>query len=450
MKYLFVHPNMPGQYKHIARIAAEDEKNQVVFITKPKPGLEIPNVTKIEYKVEREASPDVHSYLVGIERAVYESQDVWRICKKLKDKGFVPDIIIGHFGWGNGFFLKDIYPDSPILSLMEFYYNAGEDASDMNFLGDEEITPNDTARIRMKNIIHQQNLTYSDWGICPTHFQFKQNPDIFYPKLSVLHDGIDVDVVKPRSDLDSLTLPNGVKLKKGDEIITYISRNFEPYRGFPTFMRAAEIILKNRPNAHIVMVGQDGVSYGKKPQGNKTYRQMMMEEVTLPEDRFHFLGYLPYDQMVKVMQISSAHIYLTVPFVLSWSMLEAMACGCAMITSDTAPIHEVITHEKNGLIVDFFSPEEVAGAVDKIIEHKDRMQDMRDEARKTVVERYALNKLLPYHFGIIKDLAEGHKVPPTAVELLKFNQQYIPEMKDLYHEKVKEETGGQKKQAVNG
>ncbi len=417
MKILFLHPNMPGQYKHLARIFGEDKNNQVVFLTKPKPDVEIPGVKKIEYTVTREPNKETHRYLIGLERGVLASQEVWRLCKKMKDEGFVPDVIVGHLGWGDGLFLKDIFPDTPLLAFLEFYYDAH--GADVDFLKDEGVTSfDDKARIRMKNSIHLFNLTYCDWGLSPTFFQRDRHPKEFHDKISVLHDGVDVDVFKPQKD-KKLTLPSGVTLTDKDEVITYVSRNFEPYRGFPQFMRAAEKILKDRPNAHIVMVGQDGVSYGKHPEDGVPYRHKMMKEVDLDMSRFHYLGYLPQDDLLKVLQISRAHIYLTVPFVLSWSMMESMAAGCLMICSDTAPVREVIEHDKNGLLVDFFDYEKLAETVCGVFDHPTGYQDLRDAARKTIVDRYALEKLLPLHVSMIKEVAEGQIPPPSAKKIEK-------------------------------
>ncbi len=419
MRVLFMHPNMPGQYKHLARILAEDTDNEVVFLTKPKPGIEIPNVKKVEYTVSREPEEDTHRYLITFERAIFASQEIWRVCKKLKEKGFVPDVIVGHLGWGDGLYLKEIYPDTPVLALMEFFYGG---KGDVGFLKDEEpLTSDDICRIKTRNGHHLFNLTYCDWAISPTFFQRDRHPEIFWPKISVLHDGVDTSDVTPSSG-KGLTLPNGVNLQKHDEVVTYISRNFEPYRGFPQFMRAAQEIQKRRPNCHIIMVGQDGISYGKAPPGNKTYRQMMMEECDLDMDRFHFLGYLPHDKMKLVMKISSAHIYLTVPFVLSWSMMEAMASECLMIVSDTEPVREVIRDRHNGLMVDFFEHTQIADRVDEVFAHPDRMLDLRKAARKTIVDRYSLDKVLDLHLDLIRDLAEGKCPPPAAQKIIDFNK----------------------------
>lgn len=410
MKILFIHHNMPGQYKHLCRILAEDVNNTVVFITKPR-SVNIPNVHKVEYKVPREPSAQTHRYLHGTERAILQGQEVWRVCKQLKEKeNFTPDVICVHPGWGDGLFLKDVYPNTPILSFFEFYYHSS--GSDVGFDPDSRVTHDDCGRIRMKNITNLLSLENSDWGVSPTFWQHQQHPPEFQHKISVLHDGIDVNVCAPNPNTE-LKLSAEHTFKLGDPVVTYIARNFEPYRGFPTFMRAAEIIQRERPDVHIIAVGADEVSYGRKLPKGTTWRQIMLEKVKLDMSRIHFTGFLAYADLIKLFQVSAAHIYLTYPFVLSWSALESMACGVAMVSSNTQPIHEVMTHGKNALLADFFSPEEVAQHVFTILDDKDGMREMRKNARDTVVKRYALDTLLPLHIDLIKDVAAKQFPPAT-------------------------------------
>ena len=257
------------------------------------------------------------------------------------------------------------------------------------------------------------NLIDCDWGISPTFWQNNLHPADFHHKISVIHDGIDVDYCKPNPDA-VLEITEDLSFRPGDEVVTYIARNFEPYRGFPTFMKAVEIIQKERPNCHIVAVGADEVSYGRKLKEGQSWRSIMSEQIRFDDSRLHFLGTLPYAKLITLFQISGAHIYLTYPFVLSWSALESMACGVAMISSDTAPVKEVITDGENGLLVDFFSPEQVAEKVSMVLDDKDRMQDMRNAARQTVVDKYALSKLLPLHVGLVKDLARGGRAATNS------------------------------------
>ncbi|MCC7260207.1 MAG: glycosyl transferase family 1, partial [Alphaproteobacteria bacterium] len=261
MKVLFLHPNMPGQFKHSCRALAENPDNTVVFVTK-RDDIEIPGVHRVTYKVRSEPSPHTHRYLTGVARSVLQGQEVWRVCKKLKEEeGFVPDVIVAHPGWGDTMYMKDLFPSAPILNFFEFFYHA--EGADVNFAPDEKTTPDDDARIRTKNATNLFALQYCDWGFCPTFWQLKQHPKEYYHRISVIHDGIDTDLLAPNENV-KVTTPSGVTLTRKDEVVTYVARNFEPYRGFPTFMRAAEIILKERPNTHILAIGADGVSYGKK------------------------------------------------------------------------------------------------------------------------------------------------------------------------------------------
>ena len=431
MKILFIHPNMPGQYKHLVKAFADKPEHTVVFITKPK-SLEIPGVHKVEYLLRRDLAPSTHRYLGGVERAVLQGQEVWRLCKKLRDdEGFVPDVICAHPGWGDALYVKDIFPTAKLLSFFEFYYHA--QGADVHFDPEFPAKADDLARVRTKNITNLLNLEACDWGFSPTMWQHSLHPKEFHHKMSVIHDGVDMQAAKPNPNA-MLTLSNGLKFKRGDKLVTYIARNFEPYRGFPTFMRAAEIILRERKDCHIIAVGADEVSYGRKLDKGKTWRHIMSEQVKLDANRIHFPGVIPHAQLMELFQVSDAHIYLSYPFVLSWSMLESMACGVPLIASRTPPIQEVIQDGVNGLLADIFSPEEVAAQVLKALEAKDGMQAMREAAHQTVKDRYDLNTLLPLHVSLVEDLARGELPPPTAAKITQLHAgiQYPP---DAFHQK---------------
>lgn len=403
MKILFVHPNMPGQYRNLCQVAAQDKANTVVFLTKPTK-VTIPNVHKLEYQPQRGATAMTHRYLAGAENAVLQGQEVWRICKKLEqEECFKPDIIVAHPGWGDVLFLKDLWPDVPLLSFFEFYYRA--QGADVGFDPADQPKPDDLARIRVKNINNLLNLEACDWGISPTAWQKSVHPEEYHHKISLLHDGIDTQTCKPDAKA-SVTLPNDKTFKAGDKVVTYIARNFEPYRGLPTFMQAAEKLLKDEPDCHIIAIGADGVSYGKALPKGQTYLGQWKQKVQLDESRIHFVGRLPYADLVKVMQVSAAHIYLTYPFVLSWSSMEAMATGCLMVASDTAPVREVITDGQNGLLVDFFSPEQLAEKLAYALNNQEKLQPLRQAARQTIADHYALDKLMPLHMELIADVAQ--------------------------------------------
>lgn len=416
MNILFLHPNMPGQYKHLARVMGASGQHRIFFITKHQTA-EIPGVTRVTYGMPKPpADVKPHRYLLPAEAAVRQGQQVWRVARVLKDQqGFVPDIIVCHPGWGDALFMKDLFPGARMLSFCEFYYRAT--GADVGFDPAEPVTDDDAPRVRVKNAVNNLNLEMMDWGIAPTVWQWSLHPSAYQPRISVLHDGIDVARCVPDASA-SITLPNGKTFRKGDEVVTYIARNFEPYRGFPTFMKAAEILLKARPNAHIIAVGADSVSYGKRAPDGTSYREMIGREVQLPAERIHFTGTLPYDDLLRVFQVSAAHLYLTYPFVLSWGMMEAMACGVAMVASNTKPVLEVVEDGRNGLLADFHSPEDVAAKLIRLLESADDNAAMRKAARDTIVQRFALEDVLPLHVRLVEDVAAGQFPPTVAQEIL--------------------------------
>lgn len=336
-----------------------------------------------------------------------------RTALEIKKSGFEPDVICVHSGWGEGLYLKDIFPDARILVFCEFYYNA--EGSDVAFESREPLSLDKRLLTRTRNMTQMLSMASGDWGISPTEWQRSQYPAMVRERVSVIHDGIDTEVVRPDPKAHC-ALVTGARLRAGDEIVTFVNRNLEPYRGFHIFARALPLIQKLRPKAHVVIIGENGVSYGAPPPKGTTYREMFMKEVQdkLDMSKVHFLGRVPYEHFLTLLRVSAAHVYLTYPFVLSWSMLEAMAAGCLVIGSKTPPVEEVLRHERNGLLVDFFSPEEVARAVGRVLSHPDRMRSLREAARKTILENYDLRSVcLPRHMNLITSLARG-ETPKTS------------------------------------
>ncbi len=405
MKILFVHQNCPGQYKHLAPALAARKGWDVRFLTRPgKP--DVVGVKKVEYELAREPAKETHRYIKNLESAVLYGQAAARAAEKLRQSGFVPDVIVGHAGWGETMYLKDVFPTSRLLGYFEFYYRAY--GSDVDFDRDRKVNLDDRARIRTKNAAQFISLEAADWGVSPTIWQKAQLPREFHGKISVIHEGIDTETVKPNAAA-GIVLPNGLELKKSDEVVTYVARNLEPYRGFPQFMRAVEEICRRRPQAHVLIVGSDGVSYGRRLPDGQTYREQALKEVEIDPERVHFLGRLSYEHYLKVLQVSSVHVYLTYPFVLSWSMLEAMASECLIVGSDTAPVQEVIRDGENGLLVDFYDPVATAGRVDEVFDHEDRMAGIRTRARRTIVRSYSIDKCLRDQIRMVESLGEGRR-----------------------------------------
>lgn len=405
MNILFVHQNFPGQYLHLARALAASPENRVVFITQRREGA-IPGVEKIIYSPSRANSKETHRYLRDAEAHVLNAQAVARTALERKKAGFKPDIMIGHNGWGEIWYLKDIFPDAPLLGYFEFYYQAR--GADVGFDPAFPVNLDTAARVRTRNVGNLLGLQAADIGICPTQWQKSRYPYRYHSMLNVIHEGIDTSLVVPDAHAQ-LRLPGtNIELGTEHEVVTYVARNLEPYRGFPSFMRSLPAVLKRRPNAHILIVGGDDVSYGSRPPHGRSYRQHMLGKLgsELDASRVHFLGKLPYAQYLKVLQISSVHVYITYPFVLSWSMLEAMSAGCLVIGSKTAPVQEVISDDDNGLLVDFFDSEALSEMVVKALAEPQRYQQMRERARNTIVERYDLKAVcLPMHIRLLESLS---------------------------------------------
>jgi glycosyltransferase involved in cell wall biosynthesis len=394
MRILFLHPNFPAQFRHLLTALTKTTEHQIVFGTKRKEGS-IPGIRKVIYEESRQVSPESHHYVRPLESAVLQGQAVYRMAQVLKTQGFVPNVIYGHSGWGPILFMKDLFPSSTLLCYFEWFYHAH--GTDCDFDPNDPLDADTEARVRMKNAPVLFDLYGCDRGLSPTHWQHQQFPAEFRSKITVLHDGVDTNFFQPKPDA-KLILPSiGLDLSQAHEIITYVARGMEPYRGFPQLMQAAALIQQRRPRCHIVVVGEDRVAYGKPLADGKTYKQLMLETVPLDLSRLHFTGSLPYDQYLQVLQASSVHIYLTRPFVLSWSMLEAMATGCLVVGSHTPPVQEVIQDGKNGLLVDFFDLDAIADRVDEVLNHRDRLTELRTRARQTIVQNYDLATLLPQH-----------------------------------------------------
>ena len=405
---LFIHQNFPGQYRHLVRTLADDPANRVYFITQPNDNA-MYGVEKITYAMPPVPTLNCHPFTVDFDIAVRHGMAVVEACRYLISLGVKPDIICGHSGWGELMFVKDMFPDTPILSYFEFYYHVHN--VDVDFDPEFPGNPDDAFRLRARNAVGLLSFDSVDWGNAPTRWQRSVHPPELRSRISVVHEGVDTDLVRPDPDAWLHLERAGVRLTARDEVVTYVARSLEPYRGFHIFMRAAREILRRRPRTHILIVGADGVSYGAPSPDGRSWREIMIEETGLAgEPRVHFLGQIPHEAYLKLLQVSSAHIYLTYPFVLSWSFIEAMAAGCAIVGSSTPPVMEVLKDGENGLAVDFFSVEAIADRVDSILDDPDRRSDLRRAARQTAVSQFDLRtRTLPRWTNLIDDLLNGRR-----------------------------------------
>lgn len=390
MRLLFVHQNFPGQYPHLARHYAAGPGNEVVAVGE-KANLvrrrpQIPGVRLMAYDMPQQS---YEPFNAAVLKAVERGKVVARGALALRRQGFRPDVVFAHLGWGEALFLKDVFPAAKLLLYCEYFYRAR--GGDMGF--DPEFPPSAEAllRLRVMNAPLLMSLDAADWGMAPTLWQQSRFPDAYRPRISVIHDGIDTDAVVPGGARD-------------EELITYVARNLEPYRGFHVFLRAIPEIQRRRPKARIVIVGGDEVSYSPRlPQGD-TYRARLLRELDGKIDlsRVHFTGRIPYAEYLALLRRSAVHVYLTYPFVLSWSLIEAMAAGCTIVASRTPPVEEVIEHGRSGLLFDFFSADALVARIDDALRNG---AGLGEKARETAVRRFDLKRVcLPRQLALVERL----------------------------------------------
>jgi len=392
-KILFIHQNFPGQFKFLAPALAA-RGDEVVAMTMQKVQQTHWNgVRLVPYAPARGTTPNVHPWVSDFETKTIRGEACFRAALKLKEAGFTPDLIIAHHGWGESLFLKEVWPTAKLGIYCEFFYRV--QGADVGF--DPEFPaqdPGDVCRLRLKNLNNLLHFEQADAGISPTHWQASTFPEPFRSKITVVHDGIDTQAVQPNPQVQ-VSLGNGLTLSRADEVITFVNRNLEPYRGYHTFMRALPALLKARAKAHVLIVGGDDVSYGARPPNGQKWKDIFANEVR-PQisdadwSRVHFLGNIPYAHFIPLLQVSTVHVYLTYPFVLSWSLLEAMAAGCSIVASNTAPLREAIHHNDTGLLVDFFSPAQLAETVNGLLNDSALRAQLGSHARQFAVSHYDL------------------------------------------------------------
>jgi glycosyltransferase involved in cell wall biosynthesis len=411
VQILFLHQNFPGQYRHLAVAMAKRKGVNVVGLGQNEtPAL--PGITQLRYKPPEPGKTTPHPYLIRTEGHIRHGQAAARAAVELHKKGFRPDLICAHPGWGEALFVKDVFPDAKMILYWEYFFRStggdiGFDPPGMPVSLDE------AARTRVQNTIQLIQLDAADWGVSPTRWQWSRYPAWAQNRISVIHEGIDIAIASPRGRA-AFTLPDGRTLTPEDEVATFVARNLEPYRGFPQFMRALPAFQKLRPKAQLVVVGGDGVSYGRAPAGGGTWREVMLRELDgrIDLSRVHFVGRVTYPDLLSLFRLTRAHLYLTYPFVLSWSMLDAMACGAAILGSATAPVQEVIQDGVNGRLTDFFNHEAIAENLAAMLADPEAQAPLKAAARRHVETHYDLHKIcLPRQMALLDAIAAGQPPP---------------------------------------
>lgn len=398
MKVLFLHRFFPAQYRHVAAALAADPANDVRFVAAEREAEPAdPRVRLSLYAPSRAAHPSTHHYLQFAENAVLHGQAAFRVMRQLAAEGFRPDVICAHAGFGPGLFAADAFPGVPVLAYAEWFYRSTN--SDADFLPGSRVEDDDACRLRLRNAGILVELAAAARIVSPTQFQRDQFPPGIRERIEVLHDGVDCDYFAPGA---AAAVP-GLSVPDTTPLVTYATRGLDPYRGFPEFMRAADILLRQRPDLHVAIAGEDKVFYGAAARAGETWRSQMLTDLpALDRRRVHFLGPLALADYRALLRRATVHVYLTVPFVLSWSLIEAMATGAAIVASDTAPVREAVRDGQEGLLAPFASPEAIAGRIDEILSTENLRAGLSRAARMAALTRYSRKSLLPQHVSVIR------------------------------------------------
>lgn len=400
MDILFVHQNYPAQFgalaKHLARAGWK-----VSFATAQQRARSSDEVEIIPLKPHRDPAEGVHRFALPVERAMINAQAFANAAIRARDAGLRPDVVVAHSGWGSGTFAKAVWPNCAFVAYLEWYYRWPP--TDQLPGSKRKMIEDARAQALTRNAPMLIDMAEADMMICPTEFQAAQFPERYRKDLTVLHDGVDTDLHAP-NPIAIPPLPKGHSLPADAEILTYATRGMEPHRGFPEFMRAVAQLQKTRPKLHAIIAGQDRVCYGTQLPEGESWKTRMLQELDLDESRLHFTGNLPRQDYLRLLQSAHVHVYLTVPFVLSWSLIEAMSVGCSLAASDVAPVREALIDQHSARLVDHNDIGQLATAINTLLDDRAEATALGAQARSTALQRYDAKRLMQVHQKLLGQL----------------------------------------------
>jgi glycosyltransferase involved in cell wall biosynthesis len=404
MRVLLIHQNFPGQYRHLAPALAARGDQLLALGAPTAPGLD--GVPLLRYPLPPEAPP-CHPWAADFQTKCLRAEAVAQLAVQCRDGGFHPDLVIGHPGWGELLAIKDVFPAVPVLHQLEWVY--ATEGGDCDFDPEFPLTSwQSRSRVRIRRAHQLLAFHDLDWAWAPTEWQAASAPASFRERISVIHEGIDTEAINPEGVAEVHLQRAGLTLRAGDEVLTFAVRNLEPYRGFHTFLRLLPELQRRRPQLQVILVGGDGVSYGPPPEGGGTWRQVFLKELAgqLDLSRLHFVGTVPHPVLHRLFRLCRAHVYLSYPFVLSWSLLEAMACGAVVVGSATPPVEEVISDGDNGYLVEFFDRDGWLNRLEQVLADPQDHRQIAARARQTAVDRYDLRSVcLPQQLNMVDQVA---------------------------------------------
>lgn len=385
---LFVHNNFPAQFRDLAQTLVGMGVRCAAIGGAEAPG--VPGVVLGRYSLSRGSTPGIFTPAIRPEADLLRAHGALGVARELKAQGFYPEVIVGHSGWGETVLLSEVFPEARQVLYPEFFYHGrGLDIGydpELGAASDEAILLGKT-----KNAVMALALTDAAAIVAPTEFQASLLPDIFRPRMRVIHEGIDVEAIRP-GQAEPFALDDGRVIAPGTPVITHINNNLEPLRGLHIFLRALPRLQAEVPDAQVLIIGREKTrGYGATAPDGRTWKDLMLEGVAdrLDMSRTHFLGKVPHARMLAALRLSTAHAYYTYPFVLSWSLTEALASGCYVIGSDTPPVRDAIEDEVNGRLLPFFDVDALSDALIQACRDPAAQAPLRAAARRTAVEKFS-------------------------------------------------------------
>ncbi len=390
MHVLFLHHNFPAQFGQIAARLVRSEGWRCTFVNEKVDGLQ-GDIDCIRFRPTSGATHHNHYCSRTFENQIWRSEAV--VAALIDRPDVRPDLIVAHSGFVSALFLRELYPEVPVIGYFEWFYHRAD--SDFDFRRDLPLPgPAEAMRLRVRNATLLLDLQNCDAGYCPTDFQRSQFPTEYQVKLRTIFDGIDTGFWKPIGEKPRRVA--GVEIPEGHQVVTYVSRGFESLRGFDKFLQVADGLCRDRGNLTVIVVGEDRIAYGgdNKFTGGKSFKDWVIDRRDFDLSRVHFVGRVPPDELVRVFAVSDLHLYWTVPFVLSWSLINAMACGCKILASDTGPVREVIREGRTGHLADFFDVSAWRAQANAMLDSPADFAHLGGNARQVVSERFELELCL--------------------------------------------------------
>lgn len=400
MHALFLHQNFPAQFGMVANQLAR-EGHRVTFVSRKESGT-AQGIERIKYEPRGGATKSTHYSSRTFENLVWHSHAVYDALKARPD--VVPDLIVGHSGYVSTVLLRELYR-CPMINYFEYYYHTRN--SDIDFRPDVIPAEEDRLRSHFRNPALLVDLVNCDLGYAPTTWQRDRLPPLFHSKVRVIFDGVDTALWKPLPRIQGERHAGKFVIPEGVKLVTYVARGFESIRGFDIFMKVAKKIYQRRPDVRFVVVGQDRICYGgdDKRTGGLSYKQWVLAQDQYDLSKFAFLGVVPAEILAQLLAQTDLHLYFTAPFVLSWSLMNALACGAPVVASRTAPVCEMIEHGRNGLLADFFDIDRLADLSCGVLEKPDEHRHLGKNAAEFIRGKYALDVCLPQLRKLFADAA---------------------------------------------